>query len=409
IYNFTTRLAKRGHKIILFVPKYPDYEDKKQRNIIIHRYFAVNLTSNKASKFAFPNILDILKKTKQFQPDVIHIQDPFNLGWVGTLASKIYGIPNIQTYHTYLPDFMVYLRPSKLTGLDKLAIRIKESNLVKKIRVGEFLNRVKIELKEIKVFRDTRKILRKSLPEFPDIAKGICWGYTRGIYNSADLVITPTKVMKRILRKHGIRPKIEVVSNGVEISMIPPKREYKLKKLIVHAGRLGHEKRIDVVIKAMSHVVQKDPGFKLHIYGPGPAYDKLKALRDKLGLEKNVIFKGALPRNKLLKVYRNYDLFVTASPMETQGLVVLEAMAAGLPVVGIRKLAVPEMVRHGVGGYIAQPYNHKQIAEYILKILQNKKRWERMGRAAREIASEHDIDKMALKLENVYMRVSKKI
>jgi glycosyltransferase involved in cell wall biosynthesis len=180
-------------------------------------------------------------------------------------------------------------------------------------------------------------------------------------------------------------------TNGIQSKSIIVKKSYKKSGKIVHFGRLGLEKDIDVVIRAFELALQKDKSLTLHIIGDGPARASLENLVAKRVLGSKVKFYGFMPHEEVMKILWKFDLFVTASPMETQGLVVLEAMASGLPVVGVDMLAVPEVVLDGQNGYVVPRRNHKKMAEKILAITGDVTKQKEMGQESIKIASKHEI------------------
>jgi glycosyltransferase involved in cell wall biosynthesis len=111
---------------------------------------------------------------------------------------------------------------------------------------------------------------------------------------------------------------------------------------------------------------------------------------------------GFVSRAIIKKTLKRHDFFVTASTMETQGLVLLEAMAAGLPVIGVDALAVPELVHNEVNGYLVEPRNPEQMAEAMLKLTESAKRNKEFGEKSLEMAEVHDLPNCAAKLERVY-------
>jgi glycosyltransferase involved in cell wall biosynthesis len=168
---------------------------------------------------------------------------------------------------------------------------------------------------------------------------------------------------------------------------------------------LGLEKDVDIVIKAVNILKKKYPDLVLDIIGDGPARVSLEKLVKKLQLEKNVKFLGFVPRSKVRLILKKYDFFVTASAIETQGLVILEAMAAGLPAIGVKKLATPEIIINDKSGYLAKPKNPKSLAEKMELFLHSKKKNKKIGAGAMEVALSHHIYGEVEKLENYYTEV----
>lgn len=144
------------------------------------------------------------------------------------------------------------------------------------------------------------------------------------------------------------------------------------------------------------------------IIGDGPAFEDLQALAAKLKISDKVKFTGAIEHDKLLSsgILSVADVFVTASKMESQGLAVLEAMAAGLPVVGVRKAALPEVI--GRAGLLAKPDDSKDIAKEILKILEDEEKRSQLAQASLKRAQEFSIEKSTDKLLRLYQSLLEK-
>lgn len=387
--TFTHMLAADGHQVVIFCPRYKEPGNKKEKNIKIYRFRSFSFASNKNTHIAVPPLTKIIKILREEKPDLIHIETPMSIGIIGLVAAKMLDIKNIQTYHTYLPDFSAYLSPAKLFGVEKIKIKVAESPIAKNIKGSGFYQRVR------ELNRKTEKELLELIPNLrlPKVNLSVrsAWSFTRTLYNRADLVLTPSNTLAKILVKHGIKTPVMAQTNGIQSKSIVVKKNYKKTGKIIHFGRLGLEKDIDVVIRAFELALQKDKSLTLHIIGDGPARPSLENLVAKRVLGSKVKFYGFMPHEEVVKILWKFDLFVTASPMETQGLVVLEAMAAGLPVVGVDMLAVPEVVLNGQNGYVVPRRSYKKMADKILAITGDVIKQKEMGKESIKIASKHEI------------------
>lgn len=414
IDSFTKLLATEGHEFMIFCPKKGLYKDKKQPNIIIKRYASITAPSNKDSKISLPFIWTAVKDLKEFNPDVVHIQTPMGMGAVGIWATKILKMKNIQTYHTYIPDFLVYFSPKMLLGFDKITNYINNSRLAKSIEMradlsedNKKVNLFKLGLSKIFKEVDSIKIPKDKDGYDKKFKDRFGKHYTRLYYNRADLVLTPSFAMKNILEKQGITKKIEVMSNGVDTSLFKQKTDYKITNKMVHAGRLGHEKSSAVVIEAF-YIAQKiNPSLRLDIYGDGPARKSLQRLVKNLKINNKVKFFGVYNFKVLSQKLCDYDFFVTASTIETQGIVLLEAMSSGLPIIAVNKLAVPEIVKQGQNGYLSEAADADEMAKNMLKLLESEKRLERFGRKSIAIAQSHEIMNCKERLLKFYQKLAK--
>jgi glycosyltransferase involved in cell wall biosynthesis len=238
-----------------------------------------------------------------------------------------------------------------------------------------------------------------------ELSRKSVWELSKKVFDQADLIIAPSFTIEKELKKYEIKNPVIRISNGLELGMFKKKKQYRKKiRKFLHLGRIGFEKKIDIVIKAMSIVVIKYPDVKLSIVGNGPAMESLKLLVGKLNLDNNIEFLGFIPRKKICSIYRKHDVFVTASEMETQGLVLLEAMACGLPVIGVKVLAIPDVVQNNITGYCVKKRDFTAMANTMIKFIENPHLIKKMGGNARKEAEKHDINKVMDKMEKCYLR-----
>src|SRR5690606_4283945 len=126
-----------------------------------------------------------------------------------------------------------------------------------------------------------------------------------------------------------------------------------------------------------------------------------------LGISESVRFPGFVNRQDLPKIYPQYDMFLTASTMETQGLVVLEAISCGLPCIGVDAYALPELIHDQVNGFIVESFDHVSMAERALELLDDPARYRAFSEAGLEIAKTHEITDCADQLEALYRSVAR--
>ncbi|MDO9557775.1 MAG: glycosyltransferase [Coriobacteriia bacterium] len=362
IVRHSATLAERGHEFLVLCPRYGTGDPKGYGRIHIERYGAVSAGSNEDTHVALPWLFGMVRTLREFKPDIIHAHTPLPIGVTGVIAAKLLGVPLIQTYHSYMPGFIQYLDLRRLLKLDTGPRRVKDDRF--------------------------------------------SWLVTRLLYNRADLVLTPSRTLMAELRRHRVRSPVRYQTNGIELAEFPPKDDYALHKRIVHIGRLGYEKHADVVVRAFALFARTHPDWSLHILGEGPARPYLLRLAAELDIEKHVEWSGFIDRMQLAKAYRDADIFATASTIETQGIVVLEAMASGTPVVGVNALAVPEMAHDGRDGIIVEPYDAEAMSQAFARLADDDALRERMGRTARESVKAHLLLDAVDRLEQVYEAVA---
>jgi 1,2-diacylglycerol 3-alpha-glucosyltransferase len=168
------------------------------------------------------------------------------------------------------------------------------------------------------------------------------------------------------------------------------------KKVVLHVGRLSKEKRLDIALGAVKELSGTDPHLRLLVVGGGPALEHYKDMVRDLGISDRVVFTGFLPDRDLEVAYATCDMLVISSTFETQGLVVLEAMASGRPVAGMRARAIPEFVQEGKNGCL---FDEDSCAEAIMRCLS---RAESMRISALATAREYSVDACTARLEGAY-------
>ncbi|MDO9556113.1 MAG: glycosyltransferase [Coriobacteriia bacterium] len=414
IESHTRLLAERGHEILIICPKYAESFVDDRPGINVARYRSFSFITNKATRVALPSMVSLVQRLRRFDPDIVHVQTPLSVGVIGLLATKVLRLPNVQTYHTYIPDFMQYIEPARILRLDELSERVTDSYVFERwiesgvwrriVRSRDFLEEHTDELLDELIGISVEVAEKVAEKEQHELTTRFAWRYTRAIYNRADLVITPSSTLKRELLRHGVTVPVDYLSNGLDLSLVVPKESWEPRRRMLHAGRLGFEKNVDVVIKAFARIRADIPGWELHIAGDGPARESLERLSERLGMQDVVHFLGFVDRSTLAASYRDYDLFVTASTIETQGIVLLEAMATGLPVIGVRALAIPELVRAGRNGIIVPPGDVQGIAEAMHRLTFDDALRERFGRTSRQDVARHDLAAVVTQLETLYQQ-----
>jgi glycosyltransferase involved in cell wall biosynthesis len=232
-------------------------------------------------------------------------------------------------------------------------------------------------------------------------------------FDAADVVTTPTTTAARLMRDMGLQREIEAVSCGVDLSRFRPgtyreepagRRDVGDRRpSVLFVGRLEREKRLPDLIAALA-VVRRNVDARLLIAGAGSQRRALEAMADRLGLGGAVRFLGRVPDERLPSLYAGADVFCMPSVAELQSMATLEAMASARPIVAADAMALPQLVRPGVNGYLYPPGDSERLAELLAELLQAPRLRERMGAESRRLALLHDVGHTVTRYEEIYRR-----
>lgn len=230
---------------------------------------------------------------------------------------------------------------------------------------------------------------------------------------SANVVIAISHFEKNLMQEMGYKiRRIEVIPPGVDLKEFEVADSWNIfqrfginaEKIILSVGRLSGGKGIDTLIKAMPLILKRIPEARLLIAGPDFGQRPyLESLVRSEKVEGYVLFIGALSRSELINAYKHADVFAFSSRNEAFGIVLIEAMAAGLPVVAANACAVREIVKEGRSGYLFSPGDIKELSEKIISILSDGKMRSEMGNSSYNIAKDrYDVNKTITGMLGVY-------
>ena len=239
-------------------------------------------------------------------------------------------------------------------------------------------------------------------------------GYTLGRYiffHSFKIIALDTAIKAHLVAMGADESKIEIIPNGVDTRLFSPNRENLLQRkwgisrpVILFVGRLVEDKGVKYLLRAFSKVVEEIPDTKLVIVGKGPQEKELKKLQESLGLTQ-VFFLGAVEAKFMPNIYAGSDVLVLPSIREPFGNVVIEAMAAGRPVIGSYVGGMKDTIVHGVTGYHVQPGNSKQLSRYLISLLEDASLRKKLGENSRKIVlNNYNIELLLQKIEKMYLR-----
>jgi len=254
------------------------------------------------------------------------------------------------------------------------------------------------------------------MPLMPiEVSQGLLQAYMPAFCDAVDLVISPSLGMEKILRKYGVESPIEVVPNGVD--MHPFQQAQPLSRadfgfseediLLVYAGRLAPEKNLEFLLRSFAGVAQILSNVHLLIIGGGQKQfeEELKLLPSKLSINDRVRFLGMLPYDQLPFYLAMCDVFVTASITEVHPLSVIEAMGAGLPVLGIDSPGVGDSISDCETGLLATNDLASFTARLTFLCMDGRQR-QKMGHAARNASEQYDIERTTKIMLHHYSRLT---
>ncbi|MFH1609312.1 MAG: glycosyltransferase family 4 protein [Candidatus Bipolaricaulota bacterium] len=348
-------LSRAGHEVYVFAPAYPGHVETRSE---VYRFPSVRMVLYEGMRIALPVVSRRVLRLISCM-DIVHSHDPFSVGQVGFWAARWYRIPHVHTYHTLYMEYRRYLpRP----------------------------------------LRPPRRTVEQ-------LSRTFC--------NRCDAIVAPSRQMEKELQAYGVTVPTYPIPVGVDEDDFARPIEWNARQefglltndLLLFAGRLGLEKNLEFLLRAFRRLLPERPSARLVIAGGGPQHKHLERYAVELGVGNKVTFTGHLPRERLIDLYKQATLFVFASKTETQGLVLVEAMMAGVPPVALGKMGVLDVVAHGETGLLVDE-DEEEFATACLRLLANEGERRRLGEAARTGAISQSARSSTAKLIQIYEEVA---
>jgi glycosyltransferase involved in cell wall biosynthesis len=352
-------LEKQGHEVYVFTFGGEDYQDD-EANIfrtsgvpLINTGYFVSIRYNSKAQKALRTM------------DLVHVHHPFTSGRLAMRYVKPRDIPIVFTNHTRYDLYAHAYVPMVPEAL------------------GE-------------------AFMRAYLPFF-------CKG--------CDLVIAPSKGLKQVLTNFGVASDIQVIPNGVDIkpfqNVEQPIPRHKLgfqpeDIILTYMGRIGPEKNLAFLLRAFAGVANTYDNVHLLIIGDGSERENLQDLVRIMGIGNRVNFTGMIPYTNLPAYMAVADAFVTASVSEVHPLSVIEALASGLPVIGIQSPGIGDTIEDGITGYLAQKEDLAEFTAKLSRIIVDDEQREDMSKQARQAARDYSYEKTTqILLDHYYELIEK--
>ena len=303
---FTAEYRARGHRVLVVAPEFPDMP---QDEVDVVRIPAIQNFNVSDFSVALPLHADLGETLDAFQPDIVHSQHPFLLGMTALRIARYRQLPLVFTHHTLYEQYTHYI-PGDSPALKRFAI---------------------------------------------DLATRYA--------NLCDQVFAPSESIQALLQERGVVTPISVVPTGVRLENFAQGDGHSARKqmgipedafVIGHLGRLAPEKNLEFLAQAVADFVGSDPKAHFLVIGTGPSEDAMRAIFARAGVAARLHIVGILQQQSLADALHAMDVFAFASQSETQGMVLTEAMAAGLPVVAMDAPGAREVVKDQQNGRLLQ-------------------------------------------------------
>jgi len=356
VQSFREALTAMGHNVFVFAQE-DDYEDTEP---FIFRYPSLRLPLSVDIPTALPVSSFVDQLIPKLKLDIIHTHHPILLGQTAATKARDYNLPLVFTFHTQYQEYTHYIPfPQE--------------------QVQEFL-------------------------------KGRVINWLREFMRKCQHIVIPSESMRSMLiDEYGLVDRFTVIPTGIDITPYKTANGSALRtgwnwgddKVIISAGRLAEEKNWVTLLRAFALAQRVQPNIRLVLLGDGPQADALRQLVGELEITERVTFAGKVLFSEVPDYLKAADLFAFASITETQGLVTLEAMAAGLPVVAVEASGTKDILEDGKQGFLTQ--NDPQgLANGLVKVLEDSSLVGKFKSAALRTSRAYDNHRLARKMLKVY-------
>ena len=383
VHSYAVELTKLGHKVAIVCLDYTEEQQKasffdEKKNDASSPFKIIRIPSqwivwSDEDRFARFDCWRYLKKqVDAFGPDLVHGNGEWSIGYLGAMYARHRRLPFVYTFHTMWEDYI-----ANYTSLITSLIPDKGLRLAGKMLVKFYLKR-------------------------------------------ANLIIAPTKHIAQVVERYGIKRPTTILPTGIpdnkfgKYSLFRAKSMFntlsrkfpaiKGRKILLYIGRIVKEKNLAFLYDVLEKVKKKEADTVLLMVGGGPYLDDLKELALQRGLEKSVCFTGYVPSKDVIYLYRMSQVFVFPSKTDTQGLVTIESMLAGLPVVAIGELGTVDVMQGDNGGFMV-PDDADVFAEKVLLLMQDQKVHRQKVEEAKVWAQKWKISSLTPQLVKCYERV----
>ncbi len=360
IQTFAHEFINKGHEVTLIAPDYGQHHDEPFEVIRIpSRYLPVDPEDRILKR---GKVRELTPRLDARRFDILHVHTPFIAHYAGLNLSRELGIPVIESYHTFFEEY-----------LDKYIPIIPRSWL-----------------------------------------KFAARRFSSSQCNSVDGLVVPSQAMLEVLRGYGVTKDASVIPTGIKPDQFAQGNGHAFRTrygipedrpVLVHVGRIAHEKNIGFLIDVLAAVSREIPDVLLVIAGDGPAKEAIRRDLHNRGLQDHVLFVGYLKRDgELQDCFSAGNAFIFASRTETQGLVLLEAMALGTPVVSTAVMGTGEVLSDGDGAIVSEE-DVARFADHTVKLLRDSGLQQALSRRGRDYARRWSASALADRMLGYYEQV----
>lgn len=353
VQRLKQQLQQAGHQVLVVAPRLAG-QPRDEPDVV--RVAALQQFNGSDFSLPVPVPGQLYDAIEAFEPDIVHSHHPFLLGDTAARAAETYGLPLVFTHHTLYEHYTHYV-PGDSPRMQRFAIAL---------------------------------------------ATQYTW--------LCDEIIAPSESIRDLLTARAANPDISVVPSGVDTARFAAGERLIWRRalgipdqadVIGHLGRLAREKNLVFLAEAVCTALQQDAQSWWLVVGEGDAREEMEGIAQRYGVAERVRFAGRLQGPDVINAYHAMDVFAFASRSETQGMVIAEAMAAGLPVVALDAPGSREVVEDGRNGRLLQQADAETFAQALIDCSRGTLRGE-MGRAALATAAEYDQSRCAQRCLRVY-------
>ncbi len=354
VASFTEELRRRGHRVLVIAP---NYDDLPQGETDVVRVPAITHFNGTEFSLSLPVPVALTAAIEAFAPDVVHSHHPFLLGASALRVATIRNVPLVFTHHTMYEQYTHYVSAAS-------------------------------------------EVVRNFAVHLPT-----------GYANLCDHVIAPSHSVEELLKERGVSTPIRVVPTGIDPDRFArgngeaARARYGIPAgafVVGHVGRLAPEKNLPFLARAVAAFMRERPQAHFLVVGGGPAEADIRSIFEQNGVLERLHATGPLEGQELADAYHAMDVFAFASRSETQGMVLAEAMTAGVPVVALDAPGASDVVEDGQNGRLLSGEDEAEFAAALEGIAQAGRRRRKLVENARDTANAFSLEHCAEQLLEVY-------